>query len=139
MTTATKIHDHANVATLLPYFVGPAQLTVLYRNTYGEEGPHFRQLMTDLADRLAAMPATYEQDGLGQNAVAHLHYFKGGADWYITEKDMEEEQLQAFGVANLGHGPEMGYIRLDEITRAGVEIDLYWQPKPLHEIPHASR
>ena len=33
---------------------------------------------------------------IDNKAVVYLYYFKGSADWYITEKDMEDEQLQAF-------------------------------------------
>ena len=47
---------------------------------------------------------------------------------------MEAEQRQAFGLANLGYGGELGYISIDEITRAGAELDLYWTPKALQKV-----
>ncbi|MBL0011067.1 MAG: DUF2958 domain-containing protein [Nitrosomonas sp.] len=84
------------------------------------------------------MPKTYGQDGMGDKAIAYLHYFSGGSDWYITEKDMEDEQLQAFGLANLGQGGELGYISIQELIDAGVEIDLYWTPKTIGQIKGAS-
>ena len=81
------------------------------------------------------MPKTYEQDGLGEEAVVHLHYFTGSADWWITEKDSDpdgEGQVQAFGLADLFQdGGELGYISLVEILAAGAELDLHWTPKPL--------
>ena len=77
----------------------------------------------------------------GQAAVAHLHYFRGGSDWWITELDAGSEddeepgqQRQAFGLADLGYGAELGYIDIEELVAAGVELDLHWTPKPLSEI-----
>ncbi len=81
------------------------------------------------------MPKTYEQDGKGDDAVVYLHYFRGDMDWYITEKDMEAEQHQAFGLADLGMGfPELGYINISELIDNNVELDLYWEPKTLREV-----
>ena len=70
------------------------------------------------------------------DAIVYLHYFKGNMDWYITEKDMiEEEQNQAFGYADLGLGfGELGYISLIELAENGVELDLHWTPKTLREV-----
>lgn len=84
------------------------------------------------------MPKTYEQDGKGLKAIAYLHYFTGNADWYITEKDMsdpdEPGQLQAFGLANLGYGGELGYISIVELLKRGAELDYHFEPCPLDEI-----
>jgi len=80
------------------------------------------------------MPKTYETAGQGKAAVAQLHYFIGGCDWYITERDMLAEQHQAVGLADLGGGVEQGYISIVEVIAAGAELDLYWMPKPLSEI-----
>jgi len=56
-------------------------------------------------------------------------------DWYITEKDMGDEQIQAFGLADLGMGfPELGYISIEELVENGVELDLHWTPKTLAEV-----
>jgi hypothetical protein len=63
----------------------------------------------------------------------------GGMDWFITERDMNDKQLQAFGLCDLGMGfPEIDYVNLREITGCGAELDLYWTPKTLAEI-RASR
>ena len=80
------------------------------------------------------MPETYGQDGMGDKAIAHLHYFKGSMDWYITEKDMEGEQLQAFGMVDMGYGPELGYISIAELVQNGIELDLHFTPMTLGEI-----
>ena len=80
------------------------------------------------------MPRGYEQDGKGDSAIAYLHYFTGSCDWYITERDTTDEQHQAFGLADLGYGPELGYISVQELIENGAELDLYFEPKPLKEI-----
>ena len=87
-----------------------------------------------LANIVKTMPVAYATDGQGNQAIVHLHYFTAGADWYITERDCETEQLQAFGKTDLGYGGELGYISLVEILECGAELDLYWQPRKLSEI-----
>ena len=123
---------------LLRHFIGPAQINAMLYGTRGEEGAFFRQKITATAALILAMPKTYEQEGNGSAAIVHLHYFKGDMDWFITEKDAETPdepgQHQAFGLADLGYGGELGYISIVELVRAGVELDLYWKPRPLAEI-----
>lgn len=96
-----------------------------------EERQFFIDKMVELSERISTMPKTYEQDGLGMKAIAYLHYFKGGADWYITEKDMESEQLQAFGQASRGYGPKLGYISIVELVAADAELDFHFDPQTL--------
>lgn len=101
----------------------------------GEEWKFFADKMKELAGVIAAMPKTYDQDGMGDSAVAHLHYFRGAADWYITEKDMEGKGTQqAFGLADLGYGGELGYISIEELISAGVELDFHFSPKTIGQI-----
>lgn len=120
--------------SLLCGYLSKAQHATLKRLCHSstEEHEHFRELVTTYAKRIQAMPATYQSEG--KEAVAVLHYFTAGCDWYIVEKDSDpdnEGQVQAFGSANLGFGAELGYISLPEITAAGAELDLYFTPKPL--------
>lgn len=124
-------------------FIGPIQKQILGSNAArGEEREWFRDILCTMAAKVEAMPKTYEQDGLGENAVAHLHYFTGGFDWYITEKDAGspddepgQAQSQAFGLADLYHdGGELGYISLPEILSCGAELDLHFEPKTLAAI-----
>ena len=126
------------LAKHIPYlrrFVSTQQLSVLGDACYGEERQWFIDTLVELADRIMTMPKTYEQDGKGDDAIVYLHYFKNNMDWYITEKDMEVEQIQAFGLADLGMGsPELGYISIEELTEYGAELDLHWTPKTLAEV-----
>lgn len=115
-------------------FIPSRQLELLGSLCRGEEGGHFRSKLVLLAGVVSTMAKTYEQDGKGDDATASLHYFSSGCDWYITEKDMEAEQHQAFGLCDMGD-PELGYVSLVELCKLPeVEIDLYWEPKTLGEI-----
>jgi hypothetical protein len=103
--------------------------------TNSEEKEFFIVRMVELAAEILSMPKTYEQDGKGDQAVAYLHYFNTSMDWYITEKDTESDQLQAFGYADLGHGcPELGYISIQELIDNSVELDLYFRPATIESI-----
>ncbi len=130
--------------TALQPFIGLGQskvIATLIRTS--EEQDFFIDKMIELAAQVEAMPHTYQQEGLGEQAIAHLHYFIGGCDWWITEKDMGDKedpapnlQLQAFGYACLGDPDfaELGYISLPEILEAGAELDLHWNPTAMAEI-----
>ena len=124
---------------VLRSFIGRGQLQTLRAACHGEEGPYFRDLLHTYGARVATMPKTYEQDGLGQQAIAHLHYFTAGCDWYVTERDTDPAQHQAFGLANLGYGGELGYLSLPELLAAGAELDLHFTPRPLAQCGQEGR
>lgn len=137
MSNETQIKPRQAIEPLRE-FLPPFQREIILECCEGEEGEWFISKITELNNTVATMPATYQTDGQGMQAIAHLHYFAPGCDWYITEKDMgsEEEpgQHQAFGLADLGCGGELGYISISEITSVGAELDLHWTPKTLEEI-----
>lgn len=119
----------------LQKFLGKAQTAVLVNLLRGEEGEHFREMLAEMDEKIKNMPKTYETDGMGDKAPVTLHYFLGGHDWYIIEKDSEDEQLQAFGYVSLQGGyPELGYINIEELLSLNVELDLYWTPTTLEII-----
>ena len=104
-----------------------------------EEKDFFKDMLEELTMHISKMPVAYEQDGLGDKTVVHLHYFYGGSDWYITEKDNREdtEQYQAFGFVVLNgdtQNAEMGYISIEELIGLGVGLDLYWQNCTLADV-----
>lgn len=116
-------------------FIGRAQLQTFGELCFGEEKQYFFDKLVEMAEVVETMPVTYQTDGQGDQAVVHLHYFTGGADWYITERDCETEQLQAFGLADLyGDGGELGYISVVELLECGAELDLHFKPQTLREI-----
>lgn len=131
----------------LRHYIAPAQALTIAHALGGEESEFFAKKITELDALVKAMPTTGQTDGQGLNAVAHLHYFTGNADWYITERDRGDPgdedpgaQHQAYGWADLGQGGgELGYISLVELlkvrTRLGcIELDLHFTPTPLHAI-----
>lgn len=123
------------INTLAP-FIGTAQTWALVNGCKGEEKEFFKGKILEMAEAIATMPKSYETDGQGKEAVAHLHYFAGSWDWYITEKDVDSDgqgQIQAFGMVD-GFECEMGYINIKEATRAGAELDLHWAPCTLRQI-----
>ena len=130
-----------SIDTIRP-LLSRGQLFVMCDGAQGEESEYFRDKIHTLAKLIEHMPRTYAQDGLGDQAIAYLHYFKGGADWYITELDIETAdepgQHQAFGLANLGYGAELGYISIVELVANGVELDLHFSPTTLATLKEAA-
>jgi len=122
--------NETDVLQGLREFIGPAQMQVLAMNCRGEEGKWFKERLAELATLVETMPKTYETDGQGDKAVAQLHYFTSGWDFYITEKDANPGQLQAFGLV-AGFEVELGSISIAELLSCGAELDLYWEPKPI--------
>ena len=115
-------------------FMARNQLSAIRSLAKGEEGDWFVARMVELAALILAMPKTYEQDGKGDQATAYLHYFHGNQDWYITERDIDQDgegQIQAFGLADLGYGGELGYISMAEVIETGIEHDLHFKPVTL--------
>lgn len=128
-TTNQKLSD-------LHLFVSYSQTEAIRVGLKGEEKDYFVGIVDQVTETVSTMPKTYETDGQGQNAIAYLHYFLNGCDWFITEKDMEAEQMQAFGYADLGQGGgELGYICIAEIVNSQIkaELDLHWTPKALKD------
>lgn len=127
------MNTEAAFAAISP-FIGSRQSQALVRGRNGEERSFFNAKIVELAEMIAGMPKTYEQDGKGDEAVAYLHYFLGSWDWYVTEKDMDGDGTeQAFGLV-FGFETELGYIAIEEITQAGAELDLHWTPRPLASV-----
>jgi hypothetical protein len=120
---------------LLKKYINPLQYATIADCLRGEEKEHFKEIISDLKITLENMPVTYETDGQGDKAIAHLHYFYGGYDWYITELDTDhkEEQYQAFGLVSTDC-LELGYISINELISNKIELDLYWTPKTIGEI-----
>ena len=115
----------------------PEQYEVITDAMMGEEGDHFIELIDRIHAMWQAMPKTYETDGQGRAALARLHYFIGGCDWWVVEKDADPDgagQVQAFGIADLGMGRELGYISIPELLENGAELDLYFKAKTIGDI-----
>ena len=126
---------------VLTAFIGRGQAACIRSLLRGEEGAWYRERVAALQAVVDAMPTTYETDGQGDAAVARLHYMWGSVDAWVTELDMgakgdtdADYQRQAFGMVDLGYGPELGYINIPELLANGLEVDLTWVPKAIGEI-----
>ena len=117
--------------SILNQFVSKNQLEILNSALDGEEGSYFEELMTNLTKIIETMPKTYDTSEMkAEDITVHLHYFHGNSDWWITERDIEKQQLQAFGLAKMQFS-EQGYIPISELIANNVELDMHWQPVKL--------
>lgn len=109
-----------------------AQRAFVQQLLHGPEARFFSDKMRELEALLPTIPDLRETDGQGEDAVVHLHYFTGSADWYITEIVRDPDYAgDAFGLADLGMGfPELGYMSLPEIMGVA-ELDFHFAPRPL--------
>ena len=130
---ATKL-DAIRAIKSMKGFIAAPQLEAISSGCRSEEKQWFFNKVVEMAKVIETMPKTYEQDGKGEDAIAFLHYFIGSCDWYITEKDSNDEQHQAFGLANLGYGSELGYIPITELMENKVELDMFYLPTTLKEV-----
>jgi hypothetical protein len=141
-TAHTPAIEQANaLAYVLGNFVPREQGKALLEICRTKEGrEEMAEPLTRLVATIAAMPKTYQQENLGEEAVIHLHYFTGGCDWWITERDIDDDgegQVQAFGYADLGdpQNSELGYISIKELcAERTMNVDLYWAPITLREL-----
>lgn len=98
-----------------------------------EEKSHFIAKAEEMVGIIKNMPKTYETETQGNKAIIRLHYFIGGWDWFIIEKDKLENQHQAFGLVR-GCETELGYINIPEILKCKAELDLFWKPVTVSQI-----
>ena len=95
------------------------------------------KLMTKAIENV--IPALYEQDGLGDDAIVHAKFFTpdGNWTWYATEYDPETRMF--FGLVD-GFDKELGYFSLDELESVRgslglpIERDAWFQPTKLSEV-----
>ena len=103
------------------------------------KGRQMKLLTKELRNSLPALGST---DGQGGDAIARVKFFTPTSNWtwYATEFDGTDK---FFGLVD-GFEAELGYFSLAEMEAAigaggmpMIERDLYWQPRPLREIPEA--
>ena len=123
--------------TDLQRFIGRSQWAAIQQILKGEEGEYFKSLLVALKQTIQDMPTTYQTEEQGDAAIATLHYFQAGSDWWIIELDSNEDQSQAFGFVCLNGdtlNAEYGYISIPELLSHGIELDLYFPPTSMGEI-----
>lgn len=108
------------------------------------------EVVDNLYSIIQKMPHTYQTEKTPTDEkIVYLHYFFGGSDWYIVEKDKgsggDKTQYQAFGYAILNGDHEMaewGYISIEELKSyksknpwaGGIELDFYFEPIPFGQL-----
>ena len=73
------------------------------------------------------LPALYSQDGKSPESVkVAVKFFTPDAQatWYITEGDQEGDDWRFFGLCDLGHGSELGYVMLSQIESVRGQLGL---------------
>jgi len=136
--SATFVEARNALNRLRGTFLSASQVQAIAYGMGSEESSWFCDKIVAIDKMISAMPVTYQQEGLGVEAIVSLHYFKGSADFWITERDSDpdgEGQQQAFGLADLyGDGGELGYVSIAELISCGVELDLHFKPRTLREV-----
>lgn len=123
----------------IQHFISVEQVQALQDIFKGEEGLYAQDIVKTLSGIIENMPVSYETEETDTpDKVIHLHYFSGGSDWYIIEKDkgspddtIQGIQQQAFGYAILNGdtiNAEWGYINIFELIENNVELDFHWTP-----------
>lgn len=136
VTTASSemnIVEFIKLIKKLRPFVPTLQIKALGNIFKGEEKSFAIEKVQELISYFEKMPKTYGTEKQEtDDKIVYLHYFYGGSDWYIVEKDSEPEQLQAFGYAILNgdfQQAEWGYISLVELLGISrIELDFYFTP-----------
>jgi len=146
-TTRQEAEKHLAADGILKNFMPHDQRLTLLSLLDGEEGDFLAGKVLEIVRTIRDTPLTYQTDDIETpDKVLHTHYFKGGIDAWIVERDVgddahgdgEGEQWQAFGkITAVGGGwreAEWGYISIKELIECGVELDLYWTPKTVKEM-----
>lgn len=141
--TPSSVHEssspsaslNAGVAALkrIEHFLPVMQARHVRELMRGEEGSFFIDKMIELSKLIDNMPVTYKnREG---DPLAFLHYFHGGSDWYIVEKDVDGGVMQAYGYACLNGdmmNAEYGYISIEELRPFPMmQLDFHFEPTPM--------
>lgn len=141
-TDTFKVKQYLSNGGFFEKWMSISQRFVLKELVGGEEGAYFVERLLAIKKRIEEMPQTYGQDGV-EDPVAHLKYFGGPVTAYITEKDMGGmaqwtpgvNQIQAYGrVCILPGYPEFGFVNVQELIEAEIELDLHFEPTPISQI-----
>ena len=103
-----------------------------------EDPMESRDMLSNVVKAYKDIPSLYKQDGKGHNAVAYLHYFVGGVDWWVTEYDRSTGKM--FGLSSLNDDWTLGYFNVSFFKNNDLsplqkpELDFYFKYQTLNEI-----
>jgi hypothetical protein len=120
-------------------FIPKAQYEALKEIHRGPEKDSAKEITQRLAETIESMPGPYGTEGTARpEKMVYLHYFQGGSDFYILERDnLPGRQYQAFGYTILNgdlENAEFGYIDIFGLIELGVELDFYFKPVKFKEL-----
>jgi len=124
---------YKSIPASVKYFMPFAQQKTVRANIHA-----FQDVLEHLEKMVNALPALYATDGQ-KDKTAYLHYFYGGTDIYIFERDVSAEQYQAFGWTILNgdyQNAEFGYIGIQQelLPSDKIELDFHFEPTKLSVI-----
>jgi hypothetical protein len=126
------------------FFYGGKTMITNNKRTVNNQRRGMKLLTQELRETL---PALYEQDGKGGNAIAYIKFFCPSSSWTwwategspIKDESGHEVDLHFFGLVD-GHFKELGYFSLAELEEVTgpmgmpIERDLGFKPPTLREI-----
>jgi hypothetical protein len=124
-------------ARVLRPYMSRGQMIVLTTASHGGEGIFALELFVKMASNVEAMPSVLVNGQDGANAEAHLHYFYGGSDWYILEKNWDGGVDRAYGFVVLNgdmQNAEYGYVDIGDLVARGANLDLYFKTQTIAEV-----
>ena len=145
-----KLHqakELLNGASWFANFMGYSQRLALLEALRSEEGEGIADTVLRVAEQIKATPKTYGTEGQAEHErKVCLHYFRGGVDAYILERDVGDyadgeatgPQHQTYGkITVIGggwEGAEWGYISIADLLKHGVALDLHFDPTPVGDM-----
>lgn len=107
-------------------FMPPMQQMVVSDNKEA-----FRDELYHLEEQLHSIPDYY------QSTTVYAHYFLGASDWYVLSWDRENNLLYCYTILNGDvQCADLGDQFLSDLASGygGIELDFYWEKKPLAEV-----
>ena len=131
----TPIVRAAPALRFLRPWLSKAQMYFFTMNLVGEEGGYYADKAVELRALIESVPALYHYEDSGEPAMARLHYFRGGTDFYLAETEGASGASYGFGVLGGDYlNAELGYSRAIDLASVGLELDFHYKPEPLADI-----
>jgi hypothetical protein len=103
-----------------------------------DDATEIMDMLSNVVKAYEDIPSLYKEEGKGYNAVAYLHYFVGGVDWWVTEYDKSTGEM--FGLSNLNNEWNLGYFNVSFFKNNDLsplqkpELDFYFKYQTINEI-----
>lgn len=115
-------------------YVAPAQPKVRQRAPYPNSPMLYPHQVKAIYDKIETLPKTYELDDVWPKPCS-VKLFGGSFTVYVVERDAGSDDDEFFGMQTQAFGyffnesyqeGEWGYLNVDELLEAGLEMDLYF-------------